>query len=122
MRLLSPEKNRPRAKSGSSAWRRLLRSSKYFILACAHKARTIILAVIALLERKFAAFANIPYQDALTKQALVELLDEFEVATRTNDRTSSPGRALGAQRNTIADGVSLKVAECALSPPYSSAK
>jgi len=38
-----------------------------------------IRSVAARIESAFAAFANIPYQDALTQQEIVCLLDEFKV-------------------------------------------
>jgi hypothetical protein len=38
-----------------------------------------IRSVTTRIEYAFAAFANIPYQDALTQQEIVRLLEEFKV-------------------------------------------
>jgi hypothetical protein len=46
-------------------------------------------AVIALVERGFAAFAKIPYQDSWSQKELIQLLDELEVANRRTDLTSA---------------------------------
>jgi hypothetical protein len=42
------------------------------------KLSTVIRTIVARVERGFAAFAEIPYQDALARQELSQLLNEFE--------------------------------------------
>ena len=43
------------------------------------RASVTIRSVAARIESAFAAFANIPYQDAATQQEIVCLLEEFKV-------------------------------------------
>jgi hypothetical protein len=55
----------------------LLRSATYLALESFQKASATIRATGARLERGFAAFADIPYQDARTQQELSRLFDEY---------------------------------------------
>ena len=48
-------------------------------IARSNRAFATIRSVTARIESAFAAFANIPYQDAATQQAMVCLLEEFKV-------------------------------------------
>jgi BON domain len=63
---------------------RLLQSARYALLASFQKAATTIWTIIAHLERGFADFAEIPYQDASTHRELSLLLDEFEAEHHTD--------------------------------------
>jgi hypothetical protein len=63
---------------------RLVHSAKYAELASFQKAPTTILAIIARVERGFADFAQIPYQDALTHRELSQLLDDLEAEHHTD--------------------------------------
>jgi hypothetical protein len=56
--------------------RSLLRSTTYLVLEFFQKASATIRATGARLERGFAEFADIPYQDARTQQELSCLFDE----------------------------------------------
>jgi hypothetical protein len=62
------------------------------------KTPMVVRAVIALVERGFAAFAKIPYQDSWAQEELLQLLDELEVAERRIDLTGTnyvPANMLG---------------------------
>ena len=48
-------------------------------IARSNRAFATIRSVTARIESAFAAFANIPYQDAPTQQKIVCLLEEFKV-------------------------------------------
>jgi len=54
----------------------LLLSARYLVLRSVRRAPTTIRAIVVRLERGFAAFAAIPYQDARAQQELSRLLDE----------------------------------------------
>jgi hypothetical protein len=54
------------------------------VLEYMQKTPMVVRAVIARVERGFAAFAKIPYQDSLQKE-LMQLLDELDVANRRTD-------------------------------------
>jgi hypothetical protein len=56
--------------------RPLLRSATYLVLESFQKASATIRATGARLERGFADFADIPYQDARTQQELSRLFEE----------------------------------------------
>jgi hypothetical protein len=57
---------------------RLVRSTRSGALAAFQKAVSArVLIVVARVERGFAEFADIPYQDVLTRQELSQVLDEF---------------------------------------------
>jgi hypothetical protein len=57
---------------------RLLQSARYVVIAPLQKVPMTIRTIIARVERRFADFAQIPYQDAYTQQELSRFLDEFE--------------------------------------------
>jgi hypothetical protein len=67
----------------------LLQSARYAVLAFLQKAATTIWTIIAHVERGFADFAEIPYQDAFTHRELSQLLDELEAEHHTDQ--SLPG-------------------------------
>jgi hypothetical protein len=56
----------------------LLRATRFVVLAPFQKAPAAIRTIIARVDRGFAEFAQVPYQDAHTKQELLALLSEFE--------------------------------------------
>ncbi len=56
---------------------RLVRTASNVILARFQKAPTIIRNIIVRVERGFADFAQIPYEDPIAQRALLLLLDEF---------------------------------------------
>ena len=56
---------------------RLVRSASDIILAHFREAPTIIRNIIVRVERGFADFAQIPYEDSLAQRELLLLLDEF---------------------------------------------
>jgi hypothetical protein len=56
---------------------RLVRSASNVILARFQEAPTIIRNIIVRVERGFADFAQIPYEDPLAQRELLLLLDEF---------------------------------------------
>jgi hypothetical protein len=57
--------------------RPVLRCATYLVLESFQKASATIRAIGARLERGFADFADIPYQDARTQQELSQLFDEY---------------------------------------------
>jgi hypothetical protein len=61
----------------NSIVRQLLKFTSYLAFTPLRKARTSVRTVVTCVERGFAAFAKIPYQDALTHRNLSELLDEY---------------------------------------------
>ncbi len=62
----------------------LLRSARCVVLASFRRAPTAIRTILARVVRRFADFAQIPYQDALIRRELSGFLDEFEAECRTN--------------------------------------
>src|SRR6266849_8250173 len=58
---------------------RLVRSASNVILARFQEAPIIIRNIIVRVERGFADFAQIPYEDSLAQRELLLLLDEFAV-------------------------------------------
>jgi hypothetical protein len=69
---------------------RLLQSARYAVLASFEKAPTTIRTIIARVERGFADFARIPYQDSLTQREFSRFLDDFESEFR-RDRSDERG-------------------------------
>jgi hypothetical protein len=77
---------------------RLLQSARYALLASFQKAAATIWTIIAHVERGFADFAEIPYQDASTYRELSQLMDELEAehtdrflpGVRLENRTADP--------------------------------
>jgi hypothetical protein len=63
---------------------RLLQSARYTLLASFQKAAATIWTIIAHVERGFADFAEIPYQDACTYGELSQLMDELEAEHDTD--------------------------------------
>jgi hypothetical protein len=63
---------------------RLLQSARYALLASFQKAAATIWTIIAHVERGFADFAEIPYQDACTYGELSQLMDELEAEHHTD--------------------------------------
>jgi hypothetical protein len=63
---------------------RLPQSARYAMLAFLQKAATTIWTIIAHIERGFADFAEIPYQDACTYRELSQLMDELEAEHHTD--------------------------------------
>ena len=63
---------------------RLLQSARYAVLTPFQKAPTTIRTIIARVERGFADFAQIPYQDSLTQREFLRFLDDFEAEFRTD--------------------------------------
>jgi hypothetical protein len=62
---------------------RLLRSARYIVLAPFRKAPAAIRIILTRVERGFADFAQIPYEDSLTQRELLQFLDEFEAESHT---------------------------------------
>jgi hypothetical protein len=56
----------------------LLRSTRLVVLAPFQKAPAAVRTIIARVDRGFAEFAQVPYQDAHTRRELLALLYEFE--------------------------------------------
>ena len=57
---------------------RKLSSWRHSLLTAFHKASTVIRSTVARVERGFAVFAEIPYQDDSVPQDPSQLLNEFE--------------------------------------------
>jgi hypothetical protein len=70
---------------------RVLQSFGFFILALGRGAPTIVRTVVEQMERGFASFADVPYQDAQTKRELVQMLGDLEETPRPI-RRSRTGR------------------------------
>ena len=63
---------------------RSLLSASTVALALLRKVPVIIRSVTARVERGFADFAQIPYQDSLTQREFLRFLDDFEAEFRTD--------------------------------------
>jgi hypothetical protein len=63
--------------------RRLLRSARHIVLAPFRRAPAAIRIILTRVERGFAGFAQIPYEDSLTQRELLQFLDEFEAESHT---------------------------------------
>jgi hypothetical protein len=74
---------------------RLVRSAGYVVLARCQEAQTTIRNIIARVERGFANFAQIPYEDSLVQRELLQLLDEFAAEC-------DPDHSTGAESTTRA--------------------
>lgn len=62
---------------------RLLRSAKDLALTPFNRMPATIRLIFARVEHGFEDFAKIPHQDALTRQELAQLIDEFDAGSRT---------------------------------------
>jgi hypothetical protein len=72
---------RPRALSSTTLTicTRLRRSAGDVVLALLQKLVTTARTVAARVERRFAAFAHIPYEDAHAQRELVHLMDDLDI-------------------------------------------
>jgi hypothetical protein len=55
------------------------------MLAFVHKMAAAFQFVIARVERSFADFANVPYENTLMKQEMSRILEELEVEERRSE-------------------------------------
>jgi hypothetical protein len=63
--------------------RRQQRSTRWLSLKITHDVPAMIARVMAIVERAFAAFAKIPYQDANMQQEIAQMVDKTELVVRT---------------------------------------
>jgi hypothetical protein len=88
------------APAGFSSHVRRVRPIEYGVLAAFQNAApTTLRMIVARVERGFAEFAEIPYQDVITRQELSQILDEFgsdaprfrPAGRRADQRVPRPG-------------------------------
>jgi hypothetical protein len=88
----------------------LLRSLTYLALESFQRAPATIRAIGALFERRFADFADIPYQDACTQQELSRLLDECSIKGQSEYSTQRDAGVvnspLALRKDFVVTGVS----------------
>jgi hypothetical protein len=68
--------------------RRQQRSTRWLSLKSIQDVPALIARVVAIVERAFAAFAKIPYQDANMRQEIAQMLDKTELVMRTGGVTN----------------------------------